>query len=377
MATWSTSWRTRQRTARTDTSKATSLVSPARTSARPNVTGPTNCHFTGALRPAAAARNARQPANASCWRSVTTGASGSKRRRVEGDAAVLADGDPGESDQSLGDHPLCRRTLRQCRDRRQLEGGQRELRPQQRRRDEEGCRSLWQCHLVAEHDSPRVTSSATSFHSSTSRRTSRTLPRPDSFWPIERPIGKSWRHALHRVASAGRADRTVGAASLAGSLSQLPGPGRSATRSTVDRQRLRTTVMIGAWLVWGIGVVALGRAFGARTHGHADGQRAVRVERLRLSWIGGAPSGAGRGVRRLRAVIWRPVRRRRRLRSTVRAGLGLRRRAALPAAPAGRLPAAGRRRRAGLGGRRARRATAAGDRSWIAGCSPSRSAVRC
>jgi hypothetical protein len=47
--------------------------------------------------------------------------------RVEGDAAVLPDRDPGETDERLRDHSLRRRPLRQRGDRRQFEGRQREL----------------------------------------------------------------------------------------------------------------------------------------------------------------------------------------------------------------------------------------------------------
>ena len=58
---------------------AVSTGTPARVSATPSVTGPTNCHLTGPWKPLAAASltNTRRPQKASWPMSVTTGASGS------------------------------------------------------------------------------------------------------------------------------------------------------------------------------------------------------------------------------------------------------------------------------------------------------------
>ena len=42
--------------------EASLIGTPARISAMPNVTGPTNCHFTQPWRPCAASRKARKPA---------------------------------------------------------------------------------------------------------------------------------------------------------------------------------------------------------------------------------------------------------------------------------------------------------------------------
>ena len=57
------------------------------------MTGPTTCHLTGPCRPAAAARNARSPPNASWSRSSTTAASGSRRSTSTRTSPVLVDGD--------------------------------------------------------------------------------------------------------------------------------------------------------------------------------------------------------------------------------------------------------------------------------------------
>ena len=91
------------------------------------MTGPTNCHFTGAATTGGGG-DERPPATEGVV--VEIGDDRGVRiepRRVEGDAAVLADGDSGETDQCLRDHALGGGTLRQGRDGGELERCQGEV----------------------------------------------------------------------------------------------------------------------------------------------------------------------------------------------------------------------------------------------------------
>ena len=109
--------------------------------------------------------------------------------------------------------------------------------------------------------------------------------------------------------------------------------GRAVGDAVGDRSdAVQLVATVGAWVAWGCGAVALAVAVGAEPDGGAR-DRARRRRRRRDDGLAG---GAGRqraraarpGARRRRA------RRRRRDRAGVRAIVGVRRRAALPAAPA-------------------------------------------
>ena len=208
--------------------------------------------------------------------------------RVERDAAVLTDRDAGEADETLRDHALGGRTLRQRRDRRQLERRQRELPLPPSRRGEEGCRSLWRCHLVAALDSPQITSWATSFHSR---------------WPANEP-----NHA-GRWSTAGRSASLAvmhsAGSRLRAALTGLWGPrvalaGSRPGRRMVHRRRARWSIRGGSHHRHGRRLAALGRRRRrARRFRRRSGSRScawscrwLSVPRC-VSWIGGASPTAG------------------------------------------------------------------------------------
>ena len=162
------------------------------------------------------------------------------------------------------------------------------MQPRLLRRGEEGCRSLWQCHLVAELDSP------------------------DHFLGdiVPLPTGNARAEGVARwpnrtVIDKCGAMRSVGRRLLA-AVTGLWWPrmlwivvavtGAWSIGGTVDDRSagLRTTIVIVAWLAWGLGVVALvvpstlGLTVMRMLSALACGAAAV-------TWVGGAPPAAGAG----------------------------------------------------------------------------------
>ena len=171
-------------------------------------------------------------------------------------------------------------------------------------------------------------------------------PKPDhgARWPNE-PANRQVLRACTpadrdccRGADAGRGDR-----GSRGSWWGSPACGRSATRSTADQLRCaRRSWSAPGWCGESESSrSSCRRRSGSRSCGWSPPSHAAP---RCVSWVGGASPTPGAAFVAC-ALDLRLVDRRRRVRAALRAGIGVRRRAALPAAPAGRVPAAGGRRR--------------------------------
>ena len=186
------------------------------------------------------------------------GSVGIEARGIDRDAAVLTDGDARRDRRdACGIMPSAGERFGSVGIGRQLERRRARTLPPPRRRGEEGCRSLWQCHLVAALDSPLCHSSATSFHSRSAGARAEARRRHSLAKRCAASASLSSVHSGGSQRRARRADRNCGARGSRGCCWRSPGHGRSAMRSTADRQRCGRPSMVGAWLVWGIGVVAL------------------------------------------------------------------------------------------------------------------------
>ena len=103
-------------------------AAPARISATPTLIGPTNCHLTGPRCPCRCgqSRNARKPPNWSPPRSVSTGASASRRSDRSRRCRTGRASRPGTPASAWAIGALGRRTARQAGDRGDVEGRERE-----------------------------------------------------------------------------------------------------------------------------------------------------------------------------------------------------------------------------------------------------------